>query len=255
VSAATRPIPRTEAPTLPAAALAAPAGGLRLESALSLLRHSDVTLPPDADLGTAEGLQQLLDALVTLSSRDPLTGLPNRRQFDLALAAEMDRVARAGEEALLLLIDIDHFKRVNDTHGHPAGDAVIRAVARALADCVRPMDTPARIGGEEFGVILPSCNPASGHAVAERIRKRIESLRIEAGPGLALQVTVSIGGAFAAPWVRSTPALWLDRADQKLYSAKAAGRNRAILETPTLSPVSAEEKGLLFATSQFQDLA
>lgn len=230
------------------------ADGLRLDAALQLLRQASVDLPAGTDLDSSAGLQALLDALCTLSSRDALTGLPNRRQFDVALAAEMDRVARAGEEALLLLLDIDHFKRVNDSHGHPAGDAVIRAVARTLADCVRPMDTPARIGGEEFAVILPSCSPASGHAVAERIRRRIESLPIEAGPGLVLRVTVSVGGAFAAPWVRSTPAMWIERADQKLYAAKAAGRNRTHLETPTVSPVSAEEKGLLFGTSQFQDL-
>jgi diguanylate cyclase len=238
---------------LPASAVADPTP-LRLEAALSLLQQADVSLPPDVDLQSPAGLQALVDALCKLSSRDALTGLANRRQFELALAAEMDRVARAGEEALLLMLDIDHFKRVNDTHGHPAGDAVIRAVARALTESVRPMDTPARIGGEEFAVILPSCKPADGMRVAERIRGRIESEAIEAAPGLVLRVTVSIGGAFAAPWVRSTAALWIERADQKLYSAKGSGRNCTHLETPTVSEVSADEKSLLFGTSQFQDL-
>ncbi len=265
VPASTRPSnadPRSvaigERDAAPAPASATPgvaATTLQLDTALSLLRQSSVELPTGTDLSSPQGLQALLDALCTLSSRDALTGLPNRRQFDLAVAAEMDRVARAGEEALLLVLDIDHFKRVNDTHGHPAGDAVIRAVARALMDCVRPMDTPARIGGEEFAVILPNCSPSSGHTVAERIRQRIEGLAIEAGPGLVLRVTVSVGGAFAAPWVRSTPAMWIERADQKLYSAKGSGRNNTQLETPVVSQVSAEEKSLLFGTSQFQDLA
>ncbi len=230
------------------------AESLRLDAALSLLRQSSVDLPPGTDLDSAAGLQALLDALCTLSSRDALTGLANRRQFDLALAAEMDRVARAGEEALLLLLDIDHFKRVNDRYGHPAGDEVIRAVARTLGECVRPMDTAARVGGEEFGIILPSCSPASGQAVAERIRLRVEAQPVRVAPGVDLWVTVSVGGAFAAPWVRSTPAMWVERADQQLYGAKAGGRNRTHLEMPTVSPVSAEEKGLLFGTSQFQDL-
>jgi diguanylate cyclase (GGDEF)-like protein len=239
-------------PTVPHRAF----GALNLVSALALLQQSGLALPEGTDLDSAGGLQSLVDALCTLSSRDPLTGLPNRRHFDAALAAECDRAARSGEEALLLILDIDHFKRVNDTHGHPAGDAVIRAVAHSLRDSVRPSDTPARIGGEEFAVILPNCGPDHGRIVAERFRERIAGLKIDAAPGLVLQVTVSIGGAFAAPWVRTTPGLWVERADQKLYSAKTAGRNCTQLESPATSQVSAEEKSWLFATtSQFQDLA
>jgi diguanylate cyclase len=233
----------------------APEPGLNLGAALALLEQSGIELPPGCDLAHPEGLQHLIDALCTLSSRDPLSGLPNRRHFDAALAAECDRAARSGEEALLLILDIDHFKKVNDTHGHPVGDAVIRAVAHTLRDSVRPSDTPARIGGEEFAVILPNCRPSDGRVVAERFRERIAGLRIAAAPGLVLQVTVSIGGAFAAPWVRTTPSYWIERADQKLYSAKASGRNRTELESPASSQVSAEEKSWLFATSQFQDLA
>jgi diguanylate cyclase len=247
--------PRTSVSDEPSAGSAAPVTALHLDAALSLLRQADVELPAGTDLRSPQGLQALLDALCNLSSRDALTGLANRRQFDLALAAEMDRVARHGEQVLLLMLDIDHFKRVNDSYGHPAGDAVIRAVAKALTDSVRPMDTPARVGGEEFAVILPGCAPSSALPVAERIRQRIESLAIEAAPGLVLRVTVSVGGAFAAPWVRSTPAMWIERADQKLYSAKAAGRNCTHLELPVMSEVSAEEKSLLFGASQFQDLA
>ena len=120
----------------------------------------------------------LIDALVDLSSRDALTGLANRRAFELAVAREVDRVARSGESALLLTLDIDHFKRVNDTWGHAAGDQVIRAVAQALMDSVRPMDLVARVGGEEFAIILPNCAVAIGQTVAERVRQRVQDLGV-----------------------------------------------------------------------------
>ena len=200
-------------------------------------------------------LQAVIDGLCELSSRDPLTGLSNRRQFELQLASEIDRVARAGEPALVLMIDIDHFKRVNDAHGHQAGDLVLKAVALGLAECIRPMDTVARFGGEEFAMILPNCAPSFAQAVAERIRTHVSDSAISIGNGEQVGVTVSIGGAFAPQWVRSSALLWVERADQQLYRAKSEGRNRACLEQPTVSLVSAEEKGLLFGTSQFQDFA
>ncbi len=216
---------------------------LRLESACALLQQE--SLPMDMPDPLAY-VQNVIDGLCNLSLKDPLTGLSNRRHFNAVLEAEVDRVARSGEAALLLLIDIDHFKSVNDTHGHPAGDQVLRVVAKALQACVRPMDTLARYGGEEFVVVLPSCQPSFGHAVAERIRRSIESTRIPVGPGVELQVTISIGGAFALQWIRSTTELWIDRADQQLYLAKTTGRNRLCLEPQPESHVSAEEKNLLF---------
>ena len=228
-------------------------GALRLDGALQLLQQSGHALP-DRRAAPDAWLQAVIDGLCQLSSRDPLTGLANRRQFELTLASEVDRVARAGEPALVLMIDIDHFKRVNDAHGHQAGDVVLKAVATALAECIRPMDTVARFGGEEFSMILPNCAPSFGQAVAERIRAHVSSRRIAIAPGENVSVSVSIGGAFAPQWVRSSALLWVERADQQLYRAKSAGRNRACLEQPMVSLVSAEEKGLLFGTSQFQDL-
>jgi diguanylate cyclase (GGDEF)-like protein len=227
--------------------------GLDLGAALQLLQQSGHRLPDRRAVGPDAWLQAVVDGLIDLSSRDALTGLANRRHFELVLASEVDRVARAGEPALVLMIDIDHFKRVNDTHGHAAGDAVLQAVARALADCIRPMDTLARIGGEEFAMVLPNCQPSFGSVVAERIRRHVELRPVTAGPAL-IPVTVSIGGAFAPQWVRSSAKLWVERADQQLYRAKSTGRNRTCLERTVASPVSAEEKGLLFGTSQFAEL-
>ena len=233
---------------------AEPAAELRLQSALQLLELGGHAMPPNALPGSQVWLQAVIDGLCELSSRDALTGLANRRQFELALAREVDRVARAGEPALVLLADIDHFKRVNDTHGHPAGDQVLKLVAQALLDCVRPMDTVARFGGEEFAIILPNCPAAFGQTVAERIRRKVEMRPVSAAPGVQVSVTISLGGAFAPQWVRSSAALWVERADRQLYLAKSGGRNRACLESTAVSQVSAEEKGLLFGTSQFQDL-
>ncbi len=219
--------------------------------ALQLLRHAGHELPPLDVVGKDAWMLSLVAGLCELSSRDPLTGLANRRQFELALGREVDRVARTGESAMLLTIDIDHFKKVNDAHGHAAGDLVLKAVALVLQDCIRPMDTVARLGGEEFAMVLPNCAPAFGLAVAERVRLQVRGQRVPVAPGREIAVTVSIGGAFAPQWVRSSAPLWLERADQMLYQAKASGRNRACVEQPLVAPVSAEERGLLFAASTF----
>jgi len=228
-------------------------GPLQFEQALQLLAQSGQA-PPPGEPGSTAWQQALIDALVELSSRDALTGLANRRAFELAVGREVDRVARSGEPALLLALDIDHFKRVNDTHGHAAGDQVIRAVADALVDSVRPMDLVARVGGEEFAIILPNCPSTFGETVAERIRRRVERMPVTLVPsGLQLSVSVSVGGAFAPQWVRSTPMLWQERADQQLYMAKAQGRNLVRLEPAAVSVVSNEEKRLLFDTFQIQD--
>ena len=219
---------------------------LRLGDACALLEHGSAGPLPAAQESPLGYVQSIIDGLCELSLRDPLTGLANRRHFRSVLEREIDVVARSGESALLLMLDIDHFKKINDTHGHPAGDMVLQAVAKCLNTCVRPKDTVARYGGEEFAVVLPDCQVSYGRAVAERIREMIESLCIAVTPIVNIQITVSIGGAYAPEWIRSTAVLWTDRADVELYRAKTEGRNRVSLGQQQVLAVSAEEKNLLF---------
>jgi diguanylate cyclase (GGDEF)-like protein len=222
---------------------------LQLDDARALLKHDAKNSKQEAGESATEYLQRMIDGLCEISLKDPLTGLGNRRHLRSVLERSIETVARSGESVLLLLLDIDHFKSINDTHGHLAGDHVLQVIAKCLADCVRPMDTVARYGGEEFAVILPHCRPLFGRAVAERIRQTVASLSIPVSPLLSVQVTISIGGAYAPEWVRSTADLWIERADLQLYSAKSGGRNRVCLDQPRELSVSAEEKRLLFGTS------
>lgn len=219
---------------------------LRLDGALALLGEEESAALSRVQDDEIARLQAIIDGLCDLSLRDPLTGTANRRHFDSVLDRELDRVARSGDVALLLMVDIDHFKQVNDQYGHNAGDTVLQQVANTLTSCVRPMDTLARYGGEEFAIVLPACQPAYGQNVADRVRRAVEALRIRIPNGQEIKVTVSIGGASALQWIRSTRKLWLERADQQLYLAKGAGRNRIEIEQQPDSTVTAEEKNLLF---------
>ncbi len=235
-------------------------GDLRLSTAHALVSESfGERLPTTPEARPAVYLQALIDGLCELSLKDPLTGLHNRRYLNAVLESEIDRVARTGEAALLLIIDIDYFKNVNDTHGHPVGDQMLQAVARTIRACMRPMDTVARYGGEEFAVILPACQFGFGKRVAERVLKAIKATQVAVSPILTLNVTASIGGAYTIEWIRSTTALWTDRADAQLYKAKQSGRNRACIEEPPDSTVTADEKNMLLAplykASDWDDLS
>lgn len=172
-------------------------------------------------------LEQRNSELEALSTADALTGIPNRRAFDTALGNEWRRITRSGGTLSLLLIDIDHFKDFNDGHGHLAGDECLRLVATLLAGAVRRAgDFVARIGGEEFGVVLPD-TPADA---AERLANDLcERVRYEgfSHPGfrVSAHLTVSVGIASARPAVGTSPADLYAEADAALYRAKRAGRD------------------------------
>jgi diguanylate cyclase (GGDEF)-like protein len=163
--------------------------------------------------------------LEQLSVTDALTGSRNRRFAEWFLSRELDRVHRHRNDLAVLLADVDHFKRVNDTHGHRTGDVALRHVGHLLGDQVRKTDLCARWGGEEFLIALVQVPLAGALAVAERRRAAIESAPLVLPDGQRLELTVSIGVAMAAPGDQS-PADLVAAADQALYEAKDAGRNR-----------------------------
>jgi diguanylate cyclase (GGDEF)-like protein/PAS domain S-box-containing protein len=168
------------------------------------------------------------DEWKTLATVDPLTGAYNRRQGDALLAAEFARRSRDGRDFAVLLLDIDHFKAVNDQFGHAVGDAVLCALVSESQKTLRAADMLVRWGGEEFLFVLPNADGKAAIVAAERIRAALEASEI-ASPGAAtLRVTVSIGVAMP---MTASPSELLRRADLALYAAKAGGRNRVVLAT------------------------
>jgi len=161
---------------------------------------------------------------------DGLTGIPNRAAFDTRLDEAWDRAVTRREPLALILVDVDHFKAFNDTYGHPEGDEVLKAVARALAGAVRQVDFVARYGGEEFAAIVPNADRMTVAATAVKMRKAVESARIEVDQRTH-RVTVSVGVALLpAATPPFTPARLLEVADQQLYAAKQQGRNRCCMK-------------------------
>ncbi len=194
------------------------------------LQQANATLEVQVHERTAE-LQAANAALEQLATRDPLTALHNRRSLDArmseALALDRRYGAANGRVHGLLLIDVDHFKRINDQHGHPAGDAVLRRLAELLVSTVRVSDVVARFGGEEFAVLLPElAGPLDAVMAAEKIRAVVEAASFPA----VGRLTVSIGVSLASPDDADAQPL-IARADAALYEAKRGGRNAVVLRT------------------------
>lgn len=176
----------------------------------------------EAELGKLRGE---LRGAVHDALTDPLTGLANRRAFDLELGAVGAR-ASSSSPAHLVMADIDHFKRVNDAHGHDNGDEVLRIVGEVLLANVRRESLVARLGGDEFGLLLPGASPHCTAAIAIRLRQALASrpLSMRGHPGVSVRITLSIG--MAAWRAGESSAQWYARADAALYEAKRCGRNR-----------------------------
>jgi diguanylate cyclase (GGDEF)-like protein len=179
-------------------------------------------------------LEDLNRQLRGLSSRDGLTGIPNRRHFDAELEKEWRRALRGKALLSLIMVDIDFFKRYNDTYGHLEGDSCLQSVSKTLGGvCRRAGDLVARYGGEEFGALLPSTDLAGAVTVAENMRGAVEALRLPHGSSEASDVvTVSLGAASVVPDATLSPKDLIDASDQALYWAKNEGRNRVRIYGP-----------------------
>jgi diguanylate cyclase (GGDEF)-like protein len=184
-----------------------------------------------ARLGAARRIVAMQEQLREQASRDALTGLWNRAATLSFLERELERGRREGLPVAVVLADLDHFKRVNDTLGHLAGDAVLRQAARRMLGSLRPYDAVGRFGGEEFLIVLPGCDVSSALGLAERLRQCLIAERMEIEER-AVQVTLSLGVAVSAGQAELDAVELLRAADSALYEAKRAGRNRVQLGTP-----------------------
>jgi diguanylate cyclase (GGDEF)-like protein len=180
-------------------------------------------------------LAKTMNAMAEQLEYDNLTGVYSRPEFHRRLAKELDRSLRYGHIVTLLMVDLDRFKQVNDTCGHPCGDDVLRATAMELIKHVRNFDSVARYGGEEFAVIMPETGAHGARAVAERLREAIASRPVTTARGNVLNITVSIGMAAFPVDARSGEDL-IAAADMALYAAKEQGRNRVVVYEPGLDP-------------------
>lgn len=172
-------------------------------------------------------LKRQTDLLKAISQLDGLTGIANRRRFDLQLELDWRRCARANEPLSLLLLDIDYFKQYNDELGHLAGDECLRQMARSLSSCLgRPYDLLARYGGEEFVVLLPQTNLAGAEFLAQQMVQRVRDLALHHPAVAGGIVSVSIGVASQIPQESLAPLTLVRAADEQLYRAKQAGRDR-----------------------------
>lgn len=186
---------------------------------------------PDGELA-ANLVASLLMAAMRSESRvyqDSLTGLHNRAFFDAQMSVELERAIRLAQPLALLFVDIDHFKQINDTHGHDTGDLLLEHVARTIAGHLRRIDQVFRWGGEEFVVLLPGTGPEEGYHAAERLRTVVERSPLQLPDGGELGATVSVGVALAPEHALGGERAFLRHADQALYAAKESGRNCTVV--------------------------
>lgn len=187
-----------------------------------------------ADIGILQNFANIVCdelELRVIAQVDHLTGALTRRGFVEQAEREMARARRYARPSVLVMLDVDHFKRVNDRHGHATGDQVLRQIAEIATMALRPSDVFGRIGGEEFGLLLPETGVDEAFSVTERLRRAIADHPMRLADGGTLHVTASFGVVALSPAFGSFPA-WLEGADRMLYAAKADGRNRTRLAQP-----------------------
>jgi diguanylate cyclase (GGDEF)-like protein len=192
------------------------------------------------ELGGALRMATLVEESRWMATTDALTGLLNRRAFLESTGREVARAKRYNDKLSVILLDVDHFKQINDKRGHAAGDMVLTAIGTLLSRALRTCDILARWGGEEFVLVLPSTGLEGAEQTAERVREMLEKASIKDGNGDVIPVTASFGVAGYMPGENLEQVI--DRADRAMYRAKSGGRNRVVCDMQVLpQPVSAAE--------------
>ncbi len=217
---------------------------LDLTEAMRIIQNAGLADPRLMSGESGDQIQAIIDALCNLSTHDGLTGLVNVSFFHALLSREIERSLRTGRTCGLMVIDIDHFKQINDSYGHRTGDLVIQRVAHQMKMNLRSMDTAARIGGEEFAVMLPECTPADAVTAATRIHNGLNPLTL-ALEQHTLQLTTSGGLVWTHPSLQVNSTALLSEADAEMYRAKRNGRGRLCHRPPELSHVSRQERSVL----------
>lgn len=233
--------------------------GLTLDEWAEITRDGQfmqwLALPASGDATPhLERIQHTLEELAHQTRHDPLTGLANRRAFEKNLKMELERAYRSGSSLSLAIIDLDDFKAVNDTYGHLCGDRVLAATAGTLLSHKRGYDLAARIGGEEFALILPGSGLVQAEATLERVLEEAKARKVICeGVPTPVSVTCSVGLVCTKGKVALSVDRFVDMADKALYEAKAQGKDRIVkapipdlLETPQATLVHAQEKQFLF---------
>ncbi len=214
-----------------------------------------ITVPLDGDsYPLLNHLQERINKLSYLTEHDPLTGLLNRRGFEHVLESEMKRARREGFHLSLVIIDLDDFKQVNDTYGHPCGDLVLEQLARDLEANKRGYDQAARLGGEEFALLLPSAGPNKAQVITRRLLDGFSRVRFSCNDQEPFSVTFSAGLSFIKGKTRVTPLELIALADEALYQAKAKGKQTIVVsrdpdkgKRPKQTMVHSDEKRFLFS--------
>jgi diguanylate cyclase (GGDEF)-like protein len=206
--------------------------------------YEQLTQRLESLLREKEELTRRLEAanseLRRLATTDALTNVANRRHFTDALREALDECTKIGTPVTLLLLDVDHFKNINDSYGHAIGDDVLKVIADRIARSVRDVDLVGRIGGEEFAILLPDTVEMHGMEVAERLRRCLSDAPLTCPNGLVLNISASFGGTTTqAGIVVPNPDLFLSQADRAMYHAKYGGRNRLSWDRSSgIAPVS-----------------
>ena len=221
---------------------------LDLTAAVRILNNAGKPDPRELSDDPDVQLQTIIDSLCDLSVHDGLTGLVNATFFHAVLSREIERSLRTGRTCGLMVIDIDHFKLINDTYGHNIGDKALQAVAKQMKCSMRSMDTAARIGGEEFAIILPECSPEDAIQAAKRIHSTLNPLIVSV-ENIALQLTTSCGLVWTYPNRSLSSLMLVAEADQEMYRAKRSGRGRLCYRSLDTTMVSKEERSALMILS------